>query len=419
MMVALSGRHASAACLLLAVTVWVGVGIRLRVAKRGNETSRSDLARTTSGRAAAPEPEPGGAATAGTDSHDVDGKPAVSGTPGRQAGGMGGLAAGAEPRSVAAGADPPRVAPAPDGPPSSMVAQLRRLVGQARGQIGPEAERMAVQLLAADSPILRVAGAAILSEFDRLGDEALAKIAEDPDLSVPLDVLGWLNDTGRQSHSLALYRALERRGVSSSDLLDLVTSGELTAAGSRMALDLVHGDLGPDEAAGLYEQIGTNSAQEYSVRMKAVLLLRDTMEFVDYREQVNAMRDAAAPGEALWTEGMSRLATRLVGPVQVHEAPPALTPENVDMMLAREYPTMLEDLALYVEYLANREGMYVGSGAADRLDARIREIEDSPRSEEEQHSLVRLRSLVGYLRSVESTNPPPARASPPPPHTGD
>ena len=109
--------------------------------------------------------------------------------------------------------------------------------------------------------------------------------------------------------------------------------------------------------------------------MKGALQLRDTMEFADYGDEINAM---AGADDALWQEGLSRLARRIEGPAVVHEGPATLTASDVDEMLAREYPMTLEDLAQKIEYVIGREDSYVQAGTAACRDEHLAALADRP-----------------------------------------
>ena len=300
--------------------------------------------------------------------------------------------------------------------PLSATAQLHNLVRRAKTETGPEAIDMGNQLLKAGEPLLRAAGAAILSEADALDAAKLDAIAADADRSVPMNVLGWLRDTGRGSLADSLYAQLRKQGMTSDAIIALINSGSLTGSGSRTALDMVSAGSSLEQAEPLYTSLSANQALDYAVRMKATLLLRDTMDFTGYRNEVNGMASTATDEDPLWKEGISRLAKSIEGPAQIHEATPALVPSDIDEMLAREYPMMLEDIALRIEYVISHEGCRIKKGTAERLTSQLKKLQELPWSPEQQVSLRRLESAASQLPALEQEGQPP-NLSPPPPGT--
>jgi hypothetical protein len=136
--------------------------------------------------------------------------------------------------------------------------------------------------------------------------------------------------------------------------------------------------------------------------MKALLLRRSTMDFVDFRNEVDRLRAGAAGAEeALWKEGLDRLADRLAGPVPVQAGPPAVTPEDIDEMLAREYPMSMEDLAQHLEYAVEQPDAFIQQGTAARLAERVEALDRQPWTEDQQVSLQRLRNVRPALAARE------------------
>jgi hypothetical protein len=293
-----------------------------------------------------------------------------------------------------------------------MAAQINSFVEQAKLESGPEAGELGAQLLEADEAALRVAGGAVLAETGALDEEALAHMAGDEDASVPVNVLGWLMDNGygEQAHALAGLIRIDGRA-----LVDLLVSDALNGAGSRAALDLASAMLSPEDAMDTYLDVAATETQDYSARMKAAMLLRDTMDFESYRDEIGNMKTASSAEDPVWQEGIARLAQSLEGPIPVHTGPATLTPSDVDQLLAREYPMSIEDLALRIEYVMGQDNAYVQPGTALRLQEHVVELEKRPWTEEQKMSLTRLNTLAEELPAFETEGQAPGNVPEPPP----
>lgn len=303
-----------------------------------------------------------------------------------------------------------------EDPPLSLTGQISRFMKQARAESGPEAVKLGRRLLAADNPMLRAAGAAILSEFGALDEAALQAIAADPDPAVAVNVLGWLGDSGADELSRDLAEAIRDQGLTASDVIDLVLSDSLNAAGGRAALELIAEDAPPEQSAALYAYVTTNNTQAYSVRMKAAVLLADTMSFEEYRKEINSLQDSASAEEdPLWAEGITRLAHRLEGPAEVMATEPSLSPSDIEEMLAREYPMTLEDLAQQVEYVTGKDDAVVTPGTAAVLEEHLEQLDTRPWTEDQQSSLLRLHNLVDQLAAMETNGEASPTSSSAPP----
>lgn len=304
--------------------------------------------------------------------------------------------------------------------PPSMEAQVQRMIKQAMSESGPEAAALAKQLLDSDNPELRAVGAALLSEVNALDAETLRRVAEDADLAVPLNTLGYLHDHGRVDAFRSLAGLLPGGRLSGEGLVSAIERGHINGSGIRVGLDLLHASGDPGASRELYDALANDAAQEYAVRMKATMLMRDAMAFEDYRREVNRLSAQGANTDPLWQEGISRLSTRLEGPLPVHDAAPTLTRSDIDERLAREFPMTLEDLAQHLEYVLARNDAYIQPGASMRLDERLTELRALPWTDEQQLSMGRLESAVPALQAREDPDsPPPPHLSLPPPGAGN
>jgi len=259
---------------------------------------------------------------------------------------------------------------------------------------------MARQLLRAPSPLLRTVGALLLNQMRGLDEDTLRLLASDENLSVPLNVLGWLQDAGQFDGVENLQAMLGDATRDPEALREALDTDVLLEGGKRAVLSMMQPLLSPAEAGDLCRGYADDSRQPYSVRMKCAYLLRGTTDFEQYRENVAEM--LAATEDRQWTKGLKRLAEQLEGPAAFHSGPPQLTVDDVDERLARPYPTMIEDLALYIEYVLSADGHTVDKGAAENLEEYLAEFNKKPWTPEQEASLRRLQSLTRRVAAEEN-----------------
>jgi len=150
---------------------------------------------------------------------------------------------------------------------------------------------------------------------------------------------------------------------------------------------------------------------DYAGRMHALLELRRVLPFEAWREAVRTERRVAAEGEdALWLTGLQRLEERVEGPVEVHTGPPVMTAAEIDLLTAREYPAMYEDLALRLEFVLDSADGLTGRGVRDRLANAIDTARAYPLGSGEAQAVDRLEVL---LERIDEQPLPVADALPP------
>ncbi len=143
------------------------------------------------------------------------------------------------------------------------------------------------------------------------------------------------------------------------------------------------------------------------------------MNFVDYRDTVNQLNNSSSADDAVWQEGIKRLAESLVGPVSALSGPATVTPDGIDEALAREYPMTLEDLAQKLENVVSSNDSYVQEGTTTRLEERLEELNNRPWTEEQQISLNRINAIIEQLKAKEEpVTEAPANFAEPPPGAG-
>lgn len=299
--------------------------------------------------------------------------------------------------------------------PDSLAAQIDSFVEQSKRTAGPRSVELGERLFSSEDPLLRVAGMAVLGEQEALTSEELEAVASDDDLSVALNSLAWLRDHGYQEPTEELSSLLAERDLDSDDLVDTLYEGQLDASGSRAALDMLAEEMDAEQRTALYQDVSRDQARDYSVRMKAALRLREDMEFEEYRNEVNRIRSRATDDDSLWQEGISRLSESLKGPAEVVGGTPTLTGDDVDELLAREYPMMLEDLAQQLEYVTSREDAYISTEAVEALDQRLQELQDRPWDANQKVRLERIESIAKILPDFADPpeDTPPNMATPP------
>lgn len=307
----------------------------------------------------------------------------------------------------ASGPPPPQTDGRPDTPPAigdaeaGMAAQMHQLVRQHLREGGPTTAPLAQDLIASDDPLLRATGAALLSELGKLTDELLRQIAEDPDKAVPLSVLGWLRDGGHAEDANTLIDELGAGGMTPEQMLAILNGGQLDSSAGRAVLDLIGAGMDAGEALGVYSALSGDPHQDYSLRMMAALAMRDTLPFPEYRSEIAALKSEAGDDE-VWLEGLARLGERLAGPLPLRMGPVELKSSDIDLMVAREYPKMLEDLALWIEYALNKDDAIIQRGVSERLFQHLEAFDRRPWTEEEMLSLRRVHTALDQLVEAEA-----------------
>jgi len=297
-----------------------------------------------------------------------------------------------------------------------MSAQMNSIVKQYQATAGPEVLALGQQLLVATNPTLRVVGMALISENNGMSDEVLKQVADDEDISVPLNSLGWLLDTGELESADKLAIFMEGQSVTAGMLENAIDTDALTESGNRAAMNILVDSLTGEESRALFASISEDETHEYSVRMKAAMLLRETLDFDAFRNEIAELNNAADEEDALWDEGILRLNNSIQGPAEIHSGAPTLTPSDVDMMLAREYPMTLEDMAQQLEYVIRQPNAYIQEGTTERLIQRVAENRNRPQTEDQQPCLTRIETIIEQLPEMEQplANAPANLPQPPP-----
>lgn len=292
---------------------------------------------------------------------------------------------------------------------------IRRLAQEITQGSGPFSAEQARGLLAADQAGLGVVGAAVMLSQPDWDAELMRLVAAHDDPAVPLFAMQALADAGRTDEANALREQLRERLAGIDDWASLVQVGGLPGTVARGLMNLASELASEQDRTSLAVALVSDDALDYGGRMRAMLELRDLLPFEDYRAAVRSEYSQADDNDdPVWQEGIKRLAERLEGPVVVHTGTPYMTPSDVDVMVAREYPAMYEDLTLRLEMLAADEAAVIGEGVKDKLQDVIKTATAYPLSDSEAAALQRLSALVPDIIERDAS----ALAPPPPPGQG-
>lgn len=297
-------------------------------------------------------------------------------------------------------------------PNDSAIRAMSREIATASG---PEARDHADTLLASDQKGVGIVGAALYLNEPNWNEAAMQVIAEHADPDVPLFALQGLLDAGRTEEADQLLARLQDRWADVEDWSRLPGIGQFPGSALRGLVEIAANTLENEPQALLFDAIAANDSADYGARMRALLAFRDIESFEEYRNRVRVARAAAEQADAapLWREGLERLAQRLDGPAAAHHGPQVMTPDDVDLMVAREYPAMYEDLALRLETAVRTENSLFGTGLARRLTDAAQTARQTPLSDSEAQALLRIETLAGQITESDVAGLVP----PPPPHT--
>lgn len=286
--------------------------------------------------------------------------------------------------------------------PSPADGMIRSLAEEIKTATGPEALNQAQSLLASDQEGVGQIGAELmLDQPDSEWNENLLRIlADNQDPSAPLYALQALGDAGKTEAYEALLSLLANR-FKGTDWAALLQQKEWTGTSLRGLLDLVR-ELGDaDQRRAVIEEVLAAEVVDYGARMQALLELRELLPFEEYRQMVrNELSQVAGQEPSIWQIGLAQLLQRLEGPIEIKSAPQVMTPSDVELIVAREYPAMYEDLALHVEMLAKDPASVFQTGVVAKLTELVQQARKYPLTADQNNALTRIETLIP--RIVES-----------------
>lgn len=286
--------------------------------------------------------------------------------------------------------------------------RVRQLAMQIQVGSGPEAIEEARQLLATGDAELGLVAAAILADQPEWDLALLEAVEDHASVGVPLYAWQGLRDAGRYNDAAALEATLARRLAGMDNLGDWASGAGLPGTAARGLIDFAASRLDGAGYAEVLEGLVLDDNGDYAGRMRALLAHEDTLEFPDYRDRVyQELERSQDGGDLVWNAGLERLAERLEGPVEVHTDTRIIVPQDVDLMLAREYPAMFEDLALMLERSLERGNAIYAEGLDSRLELLLEESQRRPLSAGDRNALQRIESLRGQLQEQDISHLPP------------
>jgi|GEM_PF-6274548 len=271
-----------------------------------------------------------------------------------------------------------------------------------------ENETLARQMLVSEDPVLRYAGGALLSGIGRLDDQALDRIGRDENLAVPFMMQGWLCDNGIYETAQRLQDALNSRKITLPAIVGLLESRQLDSSGERIAIDAVSAIGASDQkaVAGILTGLVNDESRHYSVRMKSLVQLQNTVPPLRYTEMVGNLEKKAGQDE-MWQAGLMRLREKAENNEADGIVVPQFGTDDVHLALADiESEGALEDLALQIEYVLGQTNGVVSSGSAEVLKGYLDDFEKLPWTDEQQVSLSRLHGLCRILSARDSKQSP-------------
>ncbi len=296
-------------------------------------------------------------------------------------------------------------------PFDSSVARLAQEIAVASG---PETAMHARNLIESDQDGVGLVGAVLMADQPDWAwdDDLYDALSGHRDPAVGLAALQALRDAGRNAEAARLQEQLAARFEGNSEgLTELVDGRGLPGVALRAWMELSQELLAPEERIeALTAVVGTDHA-DYSGRIQAIWELRTTLSFPEFRELVEAEKAAAGSGDVpdVWQMGISRLAERLEGPVEVHEGPMVMNVHDVQILTARELPTMYDDLAAQLEVMtATGTGLF-GIGVQEELRDVVKTGLSLPGSDDAYRALRRIDMLTERIEETDvgDLSPPP------------
>lgn len=299
-------------------------------------------------------------------------------------------------------------------PPGQWAGSMDKDLGDLAGEIlrgsGPEANIHARTLLTSDQEHVGLIGAEVMLRHGIWTEEDLDLLANHPDRSVQLYAAQGLLDLGATGEAGRILNQI-RGNLSQTELVAL--AGQLTPTGTvlRGYSSVLQGVEDPAERLEALNTVLASEGIDYEGRMRMLLDLRDVLPFSEYRQRVNRELASLEGEDPVTRTGLERLAERLEGPVPFHETHNTFTPGDVDLMLAREYPTMYQDLALRLESLMRNPETRFGTGIRERIAEVEQQAQTHPLSNEDRQAIERMLEMSAAIEEEEldpETAPPRA-----------
>ena len=283
-----------------------------------------------------------------------------------------------------------------------------------------DAVAVAERYLQGPIPSERVAGAVILAALGILDADTIVALAAEKDPTVPLNVLGWLEDSGDVLSAEMMVNALAGEGWDVVHLMDSVSAPSLSPSGRRALIALAAGS--PDEEGAVSQgllQVAASPEQPLDVRAKAAAELRGLLDpealtrelagATSLTSRAPAPKGAkpsasAAVDHPAWAPLRERLTRDL-------KAPPGLAPAMNEMTLfdLQEWtasgPLLIQtiEMASRIEQVLRDPEARVEPGVAAALAGYVAEAEqDQALSPGAQVALRRIKSRLAVLAAAEA-----------------
>lgn len=294
--------------------------------------------------------------------------------------------------------------PGTDGrPSSSRTFEVIRSVHEQVDLLGPDAIDQGRDWLDSEDDLTRAAGALALAYSGALESETLARIAEDPEWSVPFLTLENLRGNGFSNEADQLEKVLLERRPELGQLLDAQAGQAFAFGGGEAAIDFARRHFDREEVQALAEAFSNDGTLPYEARMKALWELRKEIPVAEYRPLLESLRNTAPEEEsAEWNQAMDRLRARWTGPDPVLDQPPVLHPDTLHQAFARDHERMLTDFYLFTDHTLTHPDGRVAQGTADLLTDYLIEFDQRPWNEEENLMRQRLVQMIEVLREQET-----------------
>ncbi|MBP5545289.1 MAG: hypothetical protein ILM98_14530 [Kiritimatiellae bacterium] len=259
-------------------------------------------------------------------------------------------------------------------------ARFRQAVFNTMADSSVDHVALARRLMASSYSSVRALGAALLVESGAFSSLDAAVLADDDDASVPLSILEWIRERGTASQLAALEAALASRGMTSEDIVAVLTSLSSATGGGREALDLLIKTAPEEDLPELLATVASAEAAAYDVRMQALMALRGAAPF-SVADNVMVKMELAAepPTESLWGESLD-LYSDLVDLAANDKAPykvwDVLT-RDLEFLSTLDYENSVRDMANYVENGVRSDDPVIQEGSWRIIDDYISEIKSS------------------------------------------
>jgi hypothetical protein len=264
---------------------------------------------------------------------------------------------------------------------------------------------LAQSLLESQESLWQAAGYVMLAQSGRLDTNTITALAYAQNLITPFTVLEWLNDAHCSDSSSELELLLRERLKDPYELLDLLSSGELSLGGNRSAIWILRCTMNDPELNAFYRDLATDEKQDYETRMRSLLELSHLEFSEDFVKDLKRIHQTTT-NNAVWQENLDRFRDRMMAMKERNPTNPIMGPDAIQTIIKTNYPLQIEDTALFLEYIADHWASLIQPGTCSNLYAAMPAWTNRLLTAADKRAYQRIMALQNKLELIEHSRWP-------------